>query len=75
MNQQAITHKCDCSQCGRANELYRQADFRQLCLTLLSGDTGEVLCGCGRTEKIVWRDGQLQQFIGLEATSTMEKSA
>ena len=61
MKTQPISQVWICTRCGLVNEIYAQPGFKDLCLELLSGNTGLVICrDCGQTEQVIFKNSSLE---------------
>ena len=64
MNAKPISHTWTCTSCALVSEIFRQADFKTICLDLLAGNTGLVICpGCQHTDRIRFRNSELELVI------------
>jgi len=72
MNQQAITHAVTCPSCGTKIVLFEQVEFKEICITLLSGGLGEIGCSqCGRVLRIRFRHAGLELVGDGESPSLL----
>jgi len=60
MKTKPISREWPCTRCGTVND----RAFSELCLNLLAGLTGIVICGkCGQTDQVVYRNSTLELVV------------
>ena len=64
MTTQAISKTWTCTRCGQENEVYNETTFKELCLTLLAGNRGLVICRrCDQTDQVMFKGGRLELVV------------